>query len=241
MYKKLFLLIYFFIPSIISAEVNPEKSQQILDKLLDIRPDFAFSVVSKTEIDGMYKVDIQNGPTLYITENGKYFFIGDYYEVGDNGIVNLGELAKASQRVEAVSNLNLEDMIIFGPESPKAHVYVFTDVDCYYCQKLHQEVPDLTTLGIEVRYLAYPRDGVGSLVYQKMASAWCDDNPNQSLTDLKAGKDIAISICEDNPIMSQYSLGNQLGVKGTPAIITSDGKLLPGYMPAKKLAESLGL
>ncbi len=178
MYKKLFLLIYFFIPSIISAEVNPEKSQQILDKLLDIRPDFAFSVVSKTEIDGMYKVDIQNGPTLYITENGKYFFIGDYYEVGDNGIVNLGELAKASQRVEAVSNLNLEDMIIFGPESPKAHVYVFTDVDCYYCQKLHQEVPDLTTLGIEVRYLAYPRDGVGSLVYQKMASAWCDDNPN---------------------------------------------------------------
>jgi thiol:disulfide interchange protein DsbC len=41
--------------------------------------------------------------------------------------------------------------------------------------------------------------------------------------------------------MAQYSLGNQLGVKGTPAIITTDGKLLPGYMPAKKLAESLGL
>lgn len=241
MFNRLFLLILFFIPSIIIAEVNTSKSKQILDKLLDIRPDFAFSVVSETEIDGVYKVDVQNGPTLYISENGKYFFVGDYYEVGDNGLINLGEQAKETQRVEAVSDLNLEEMIIFGPENPKAHVYVFTDVDCYYCQKLHQEVPELTKLGIEVRYLAYPRAGVGSPVYQKMASAWCDENPNQSLTDLKAGKDISIAICEDNPVMAQYSLGNQLGVKGTPAIITADGKLLPGYMPAKKLAESLGL
>jgi thiol:disulfide interchange protein DsbC len=169
MFNRLFLLVLFFIPSIIIAEVNTSKSKQILDKLLDIRPDFAFSVVSETEIDGVYKVDVQNGPTLYISENGKYFFVGDYYEVGDNGLINLGEQAKQTQRVEAVSDLNLEEMIIFGPENPKAHVYVFTDVDCYYCQKLHQEVPELTKLGIEVRYLAYPRAGVGSPVYQSIS------------------------------------------------------------------------
>jgi thiol:disulfide interchange protein DsbC len=241
MRKHLFLLSLFFLPLSTNAEINSVKSQKILDKLLDVRPDFAFSVVSETEIDGMYSVDVQNGPTLYISEDGKYFFVGDYYEVGEKGLINLGELAKASKRVEALSNLNNEDMIIFGPENPKTYVYVFTDVDCYYCQKLHLEVPDLTELGIEVRYLAYPRAGVGSLVYQKMASAWCSDNPNKSLTDLKAGKDIDINLCEANPVMSQYSLGNQAGVKGTPAIITSDGKLLPGYMPAEKLAEQLGL
>ena len=105
--------------------------------------DFAFSVVSETEIDGMYSVDVQNGPTLYISEDGKYFFVGDYYEVGEKGLINLGEL-ESLKRVEALSNLNNEDMIIFGPENPKTYVYVFTDVDCYYCQKLHLEVPDLT-------------------------------------------------------------------------------------------------
>ena len=148
-----------------NAEINSVKSQKILDKLLDVRPDFAFSVVSETEIDGMYSVDVQNGPTLYISEDGKYFFVGDYYEVGE-GLINLGELSKASKRVEALSNLNNEEMIIFGPENPKAYVYVFTDVDCYYCQKLHL-LPDLTELGIEVRYLAYPRAGTVLLFTKK--------------------------------------------------------------------------
>ena len=36
MFNRLFLLILFFIPSIIIAEVNTSKSKQILDKLLDI-------------------------------------------------------------------------------------------------------------------------------------------------------------------------------------------------------------
>ena len=57
-----------------------------------------------------------------------------------------------------------------------------------------------------------------------MASAWCSDNPNKSLTDLKSGKDIDINLCDANPVMSQYSLGNQAEVS-TPAIITTDGKL----------------
>jgi protein-disulfide isomerase len=32
-----------------------------------------------------------------------------------------------------------------------------------------------------------------------------------------------------------------LGVTGTPAIILMDGTLIPGYQPAKKFAEVLGL
>ena len=132
-------------------------------------------------------------------------------------------------------------MIVFAPKQSKAHVYVFTDVDCYYCQKLHQEVPALEALGIEVRYLAYPRAGIGSDSYQKIASAWCADDPQDSLTILKAGGDIPSNVCEDNPIAQQFALGSDLGVKGTPALITEAGVLLPGYMPADKLARALGL
>ena len=45
----------------------------------------------------------------------------------------------------------------------------------------------------------------------------------------------------DNPVADHYALGQKVGVTGTPAIITSDGRLLPGYMPAENLAEALGL
>ncbi|KZZ45678.1 hypothetical protein A3759_08795 [Thalassolituus sp. HI0120] len=43
------------------------------------------------------------------------------------------------------------------------------------------------------------------------------------------------------PIAAQYSLGGELGVTGTPAIITQDGQLFPGYLPADELATRLGI
>ena len=122
----------------------------------------------------------------------------------------------------------------------KTHINVFTDVDCGYCRKLHQEIADINKLGIEVRYLAYPRQGLGTETHRRIASAWCADNPNEALTTLKQGGQIPNKQC-DNPIAGQYELGQQVGVTGTPAIVTADGRLLPGYMPAPKLAEALGL
>ena len=242
MYKMLFLF-SFLVSSIFSLLVfaDGHNHDAMLEKLTKIRPDFVAKSVNETAVKGIFKVDIINGPTIYLTKDGQHFFTGDFYAISDNGLVNLGEQAREKKRVVALSALSLSDIIVFAPEQSKAHVYVFTDVDCYYCQKLHQEVPALQALGIEVRYLAYPRAGIGSDSYQKIASAWCAEDPQDSLTILKAGGDIPRNVCEDNPIAQQLALGTDLGVKGTPALITEAGVLLPGYMPADKLAQALGL
>jgi thiol:disulfide interchange protein DsbC len=100
-------------------------------------------------------------------------------------------------------------------------------------------VAKINDLGIEVRYLAYPRAGIGSQSYKKIVTAWCDDEPGKALTALKQGKKMSLNMCEANPVAKQFMLGQQLGVSGTPAIITSTGQLLPGYMPAEKLAAAL--
>ena len=75
---------------------------------------------------------------------------------------------------------------------------------------------------------------------QKIESAWCSTDRNTAMTTLKAGNNIPSRTC-DNPVAEQYALGQELGVTGTPAIITADGKLLPGYMPAKDLAAAVGI
>lgn len=242
MYKVLFLLC-FLIFSVFSLSVfaDDHKHDDMLEKLTKIRPDFMVKSVEETAVKGVFQVDIINGPTIYLTKDGHYFFTGDFYAISDKGLVNLGEQAREKERVASLSTLSLSDMIVFAPEKSKAHVYVFTDVDCYFCQKLHQEVPALKALGIEVRYLAYPRAGIGSESYQKIASAWCAEDPQDSLTTLKSGGEIPNNVCEDNPIAQQFVLGSDLGVKGTPALITEAGVLLPGYMPADKLAQALGL
>ena len=126
-------------------------------------------------------------------------------------------------------------MIIFSPKGEtKGAVYVFTDVDCGYCQKLHQEVPQLNAAGIEVRYLAYPRAGLSTPTFDKMVSAWCADDRNAAMNALKIGANVTAKKC-DNPVAAQYQLGAAMGVTGTPAIVLEDGTLIPGYKPAAQL------
>jgi thiol:disulfide interchange protein DsbC len=48
-------------------------------------------------------------------------------------------------------------------------------------------------------------------------------------------------VCSNNPVDSQYELGGRLGVTGTPALITENGQLMPGYVPAAQLAKRLGI
>ena len=241
--RKLLIILFLMVSqlSLVGAVAAKSGSDEILEKLKKARPDFQFGEVTSTPIKGIYKSSIANGPTIYLTADGKYFFAGDFFEVGAKGLVNLGEKEMEKDRAVALSKLHLDDLVIFSPSETKAYVYVFTDVDCYYCQKLHQEMPALNELGIEVRYLAYPRAGIGSPSYRKIASAWCADNPTESLTKLKNGEDISDNVCDPNPVAEHFRLGGQLGVAGTPALVTADGQLLPGYMPAAKLAEALGL
>ena len=114
-----------------------------------------------------------------------------------------------------------------APELTKATITVFTDIDCGYCRKLHQDVPELNRLGVAVRYLAFPRAGIGSDSYDKAVSVWCADDQQKALTKAKAGKDIEMKTCV-NPVAEQYGLVDAFGVTGTPAIFYEDGTLQAG-------------
>ncbi len=224
-----------------SIAYSAEEYADIIQRMQMVRPDIKFESIEPSPVEGIYKASVERGPTLYITGDGRYFFAGDFFEVTDNGLVNILEQELEAEREELLAGLDKNDMIIFKAENKKAHIYVFTDVDCYYCQKLHREIADINGLGIEVRYLAYPRAGIGSPSYRKISSAWCAEDRNEALTQLKSGKEIPENVCAENPVASQYDLGGRIGVSGTPAIVTSDGKMLPGYKPAAQLAQSLGI
>lgn len=199
--------------------------------------------VSASQLPGLYEVQYgDGGPLVYSTATGDFFLLGDLYAVGADGFVNLGELRRDEQRLKLLDGVKPEDMIVFSPEGkPRAHISVFTDVTCFYCQKLHQEVPELNKRGVEVRYLAYPRAGMDSDGYRKLASAWCAENPQDTLTRLKQKQSVAENVCTPNPIADQYRLGQEVGVRGTPAIVTGSGQMIPGYQSADELMVTLGL
>jgi thiol:disulfide interchange protein DsbC len=198
--------------------------------------------VQQSEMPGLLEVQFQSGPLVYSTPDGSYFVAGDLFTVGPEGFVNLAEKRRDGVRLERLAAVAPEDMIVFSPEGkPRAHITVFTDVTCFYCQKLHKEVPELNKRGVEVRYLAYPRAGIGSPGFKQLASAWCADDRQSTLTRLKNKETVPENVCPGNPVAKQYELGQQLGVRGTPAIITESGQMIPGYQTADELMVTLGL
>ena len=213
----------------------------LVAKLKALRPDIPIEGVSKSPLPGIYALELTGGTVFYGTGDGRYLFAGDLYELGDDDLINLADIGRADKRKELMAAVAVSDMVVFPASGEtKAVINVFTDVDCGYCRKLHQEVNDLNNRGIEVRYLAYPRAGVGSPSYSKIVSAWCAEDPNAAITELKAGNDIPSQTCE-NPVAEQFGLGQEIGVTGTPAIVLEDGRLIPGYAPAAELAANIGL
>ena len=198
--------------------------------------------ITKSPMPGIYKVMLKGGLVIYSSENGQYFIKGDLLEVRGSQLVNLTEEVKNQQNARLLTSLNKKDMVIFSPTGEtKGVVYAFTDVDCGYCRKLHREVDQLNALGIELRYLAFPRGGQQSPVHGKMTDAWCSVDRKQALTDLKTGKPISAEIQGDKAACStvindHYNLGIQMGINGTPAMVLENGQVIPGYRSAADIA-----
>lgn len=230
------ILGFVLLSTLVSAE--PKIIETALAKAV---PQLVVSVISESQMPGVYRVTDQRGQVIFVSADGEYFLTGELYSTAGGELVNLSEMERQGMRVAELSKLRDSDRITFPAKGKeKAHVSVFTDIDCGYCRKLHGEVPRMNELGISVSYLAFPRAGVGSPSYDKLVNVWCADDRLDAMTQAKAGKVVPKRDCE-NPVAAEYNLGNQLGVTGTPAIVLSDGSLVPGYIPAEQLAQGLGL
>jgi len=224
---------------------NPNKSLE--DKLsaalsMNAGMPIAVESVDEAAAGGLLEVRLKNGLLVYATPDGDFFVVGDLYSVDKKGITNITEVARQGDRKAVIDAVPLEQMIIFSPEGEvRDYISVFTDTTCFYCQKLHREVGALNAMGIEVRYLAYPRAGLDSDGAKQLTTAWCAADKQDTFTKLKDGVKLPYNLCKDAPIAEQFELGASLGVRGTPAIFTSSGEMIPGYKPAAELARTLGL
>ena len=221
--------------------VDKAVQEAIIAKLKSARPDLEYTDVLTTPVPELFEVRIAQGGSVYSTKSGDYFVLGEIYAVQQSGFVNLSELRLSGLRAEKLAKVDRAGMIRFLPKAEqKGEIFVFTDVDCGYCQLLHKEVPKLNEMGIAVNYLAFPRGGLNSAAHEKMVSAWCSENRQEAITKLKTGSDLPHAVCE-NPVDEQYELGNEFGVRGTPAIVLADGTMIPGFKKADELAADLGI
>jgi thiol:disulfide interchange protein DsbC len=170
--------------------------------------------------------------------DGKFFIDGNVYDMKSRA--NLTEELRAHARMALVGAVPESEMLIFSPPNPRYTITVFTDVDCAYCRKLHSDMAELNRLGIRVRYLFYPRTGPNTESWHKAEVVWCSPNRNDAMTRAKAGAALDLNkTCGATPVKREYDLGQAVGVRGTPAILTDSGEFIAGYMPPRELLEQI--
>jgi len=197
-------------------------------KIEDLKP---------SPIPGLYEF-AQDADVSYLTADGKYFLDGNLYDMHTRE--NLTEALRTHARVAMIAAVPESEMLIFSPPNPKYTITVFTDVDCQYCRKLHSEMAELNRLGVRVRYMFFPRTGPNTESWRKAEVVWCSANRNDALTRAKLGDALDMNkTCGPTPVAREYALGESIGVRGTPAIVTESGDYIAGYMPPKELVAQL--
>lgn len=203
------------------------KTANLSVKILDIRP---------IPNSPFYWVNLDNHMPVYATADGQFIIQGDLLRLGDKKIENISDNFRAEINRKALAALNEKDLIIYPATTKKQHtIYVFSDVSCSYCQRLHRHMDEMNAKGIEVRYIAWPR---GEQLFPAMERIWCSPDRRKAFDDTMAGHEVTAATCA-NPVRAQFELGQQLGVSGTPAIFTEDGRQIGGYLDVADLLKAI--
>ena len=232
--KSYHLLTIIFSLNLLSNEKDLKEN---IEKILP--PEAKIESIEKSIFPGIYKVFYGDLQPLYVSEDGKLFIYGDMFKISENEILNITDKEIAYKRNEILKELDQNTLISFLSDKESHRITVFTDVDCGYCRKLHSEITNYLENGIQVNYLAYPREGLESETYQKMKTAWCSNDPQVSLTTLKLGKTIKSDDCTKKIVSKHYNLAKEFNARGTPTIILENGFLLAGYHSAEEILNFL--
>ncbi len=192
--------------------------------------------IKEGPIPGFYEIR-QGVLVAYVTGEGRYLLQGEIIDLETD--TNITAAAMNTERLKLVEGLSDDEAIVFSPEKPTHTVYVFTDIDCGFCRKLHREIDQYNEKGISVHYLLYPRGGPGAASWTKAEKVWCADDRNDALTRAKNDQPFETQECDASIVSRHFAMGRDVGLRGTPAIVTETGELVSGYMPPAQLLQRL--
>jgi thiol:disulfide interchange protein DsbC len=220
-----------------SGFAQAAESQAIVDALQRMGATAKVDSIKPSGMPGLMEVVIA-GDVLYASADGKFLMQGRLLDTGNRS--DLTANTEKSLRVSALKQIGPEKRLTFAAENPKHHVTIFTDVDCGYCRKLHQEIASYNRAGITVDYLFFPRAGLNSASYDKAAFIWCSDDRQQTMNQSMSQTGLAHTPAQcDHPIRETLALAQRISKSGTPTILAEDGSFLGGYQSAAELTQRL--
>lgn len=186
--------------------------------------------IKTAPVKSLWQIDVQVGDkrgSIYVDFTKKYIL--DIRQIAL--IETIGK-----PRIIDFSKLPLKEAIILGPKKAEKKVAVFTDPDCPYCRKLHDEMKQLLSKRKDVAFYIFLRPlPMHKEAYKKSQAVLCEKSLTL-LDDAFAGKPLPEPKCSGAQVDKNNALADSLEFGGTPTMVRDDGTVSPGYLPADQLS-----
>ena len=207
-----------------------KKEADILVKKLN--PALTALEVRQPPVKGLWQIEVDAG------EGKRGALLLDYAK---KHLIVLSQLipidAIGKPRKTDFSKLPLKDTVVMGAKSARKKVVVFTDPDCPYCRKLHEEMKQVIEKRKDIAFylVLYPLP-MHKDAYKKAQAVLCEKTL-ALLDDAFSGKAVPEPACGKEQVEKNLALAKNLDINGTPTMIRDDGLMLSAYLPADKLIE----
>lgn len=192
--------------------------------------------VARTQIPGLYEVAV-GGDILYSDDKGAYVIIGGNL-IDTKTRQNITEARSSELNRVDFAKLPLDRAIKYVKGNGSRKIAVFSDPNCPYCKRF-EETLKTNIDNVTVYTFLYPVLGPDSTAKSK--SIWCSPDRLKAWHDWMVDKKAptAAGTCNTAAIDQNVELGHQYNITGTPTIVLTDGRRLPGAVPAAELEKAL--
>jgi len=221
-------------------KITKEEATKILNKL---DPNIKVEKIGYSEVGGVYELFVKDNKSkvgvVYLDFSKKYLIIGNIIDI--DGKKSLTESAMEEQRHIDINKISIKDALVMGNKNGKKKIFVFSDPECPYCYKLHQELESLIKEDkqIVVYVILFGLD-IHPNAQWKAESIICKskENMDEAIKMLEMsyqGKEIPKLNCNKNYADANKKQANSFGISGTPAIVLSNGKFISGWRTKEDL------
>ena len=190
--------------------------------------------ITKTPMDGLYEVRINQSEILYTDAGGNFIIQGSLIDT--KARVDLTEQRLEKLTAIAYKDLPLKDAFTIVRGNGKRKVAVFEDPNCGYCKRFERDLAKVDNITVHV--FLYPILSQDSA--DKSRHIWCAKDKAKTFLDWMVD-DITppAANCDASALARNVEFGKKMRITGTPTLIFANGNSVPGAIPRDRLEKLL--
>jgi thiol:disulfide interchange protein DsbC len=217
--------------------LTPAEAKSILKNLGDVKS------VQLSPVKGLWELSLERDgkqALVFMDFAKKHLIAGPVFEILPDSQSSTPPLQKNEDRKVDISSIPLTDALFMGNPMGRNRIFVFTDPECPFCARQHAELKKLVAMdnSVAVYIKLFPLK-LHPKAYDK-ARVILGSNSLDMLDRAFRGEKLPEPGIKDarEPVDKTLQVAESLGIKGTPALVLPDGRVITGFRDAGEIQKA---